>query len=745
MLRDDTALAVDDAGARIEVPGAMEGWHLVRIDPQASGLLDLPALAAEAGFEGEMRFSDEATMRTFAAILRERGALRAEPNFVGTLAAPLNEHVDVAGDPPTYIDWSTQWWMTADDDPTTPAVDGLGIGVAKAFEYLRYVGLTEGTWQPARVALIDAGFDLDPETGLGTPDYGPTATIEPPLQIDLVDYDQRAGGPNPDPDPSRQWHGEQVLGVAAAWPRNGFGGAGTGGEYVRPLVINVALTTSDWAAAVRTAALSHAAAINLSLGSTCWFLCDELDLVTGSHLQEEIVTATALGAIVVTSAGNGPDNATMDYDMDDGDRQAPCEMENVLCVGAIDASGDNVWNHGRAVDLWAPTSILSTVTPFSADLGPTADADDVGVDELHRFGGTSCASPFVAGVIGMLKAVDPELRWDDALDLLQRTGRSGGGSDGIATRWLDAFRAVRTLQGGPGPVVGWSSHADGARVGWGSTGFAFTVADGAAGFDFTGELTLRSDVQGRLCAFEGTGGFHECRGSLRMLGTHVLTAEATNEFGLVGRASIEVEVVNEAPVLMIVSPADGSESFTSQDVVLRAQVTDLDGERFDVACAAVAEDEACAEWSSSLDGVLVPPGSPLDFVADLSEGTHVLTFRARDGAGVMAEATVTHTVVRGAGVPNVRIRTRHLARPDAMGFFPLRGVASDAEDGDLVGASLEWSSNVDGVLGTGEALDVRLSGPPREGIVEHTVTLTATDADGNVGTDTVLLHVVRVE
>jgi len=58
------------------------------------------------------------------------------------------------------------------------------------------------------------------------------------------------------------------------------------------------------------------------------------------------------------------------------------------------------------------------------------------------------------------------------------------------------------------------------------------------------------------------------------------------------------------------------------------------------------------------------------------------------------------------------------------------GTASDTEDGVLSG-SLVWSSNKDGVLGTGASVTTTLS----KG--KHTITATVTDSEGSSGTDTV--------
>jgi hypothetical protein len=69
--------------------------------------------------------------------------------------------------------------------------------------------------------------------------------------------------------------------------------------------------------------------------------------------------------------------------------------------------------------------------------------------------------------------------------------------------------------------------------------------------------------------------------------------------------------------------------------------------------------------------------------------------------------------------------------------IPFIGEAMDAEDGALSGASMAWSSDVDGPIGQGEMFDAPLST-----LGQHVITLTATDAEGNVGEATITLVIV---
>ncbi len=72
-------------------------------------------------------------------------------------------------------------------------------------------------------------------------------------------------------------------------------------------------------------------------------------------------------------------------------------------------------------------------------------------------------------------------------------------------------------------------------------------------------------------------------------------------------------------------------------------------------------------------------------------------------------------------------------RYESNGAFLFNGVAADPEDGMLVGASLVWTSSIDGVIGTGAPFNYLPS------LGTHTITLTATDSGGSAGTSSITL------
>lgn len=69
--------------------------------------------------------------------------------------------------------------------------------------------------------------------------------------------------------------------------------------------------------------------------------------------------------------------------------------------------------------------------------------------------------------------------------------------------------------------------------------------------------------------------------------------------------------------------------------------------------------------------------------------------------------------------------------------IPWIGSGDDAEDGALTGMALVWTSDVDGEFGTGEMFNA-----PLMTVGTHTITLTATDSDGNTGEASITIDVV---
>lgn len=128
-------------------------------------------------------------------------------------------------------------------------------------------------------------------------------------------------------------------------------------------------------------------------------------------MQNGVNYAVSRGVPVVVSAGNRLDPMSLPaelrdiVDLSEARTEAwgmiPATLPNVIAVGAAGDDLTNVHFFGDAVDLWAPI----TSTYFS----PTSVDDPASMLVSHSFGGTSAASPYVAGVIAAMQAVNPSL------------------------------------------------------------------------------------------------------------------------------------------------------------------------------------------------------------------------------------------------------------------------------------------------------------------------------------------------
>ena len=121
-------------------------------------------------------------------------------------------------------------------------------------------------------------------------------------------------------------------------------------------------------------------------------------------------------------------------------------------------------------------------------------------------------------------------------------------------------------------------------------------------------------------------------------------------------------------------------------------------------------------------------------------GEYVLTLLASDSAGLSGSTSVRLRVTPPSGNPSVVIASPTVP----ASFFTGTSVhfvaaATDADGTPLPGTAVNWTDDVDGPLGVGNAFDRVLSGGPCF-ITDHHVTATATDAAGRTGMDTILVE-----
>ncbi len=717
--RDPAELAafIDRYHASILRDGGKEGdrtggWYLLKVDLARSPFDDLADHLKGGKLTGVLRFSSERGARLIALVAREALAgHRVEANLLWSGQSVL-EHPDPNA-PTGFSDAETWWYMNEQDDPNAPEQYGLSIGVVHAWRFLDYV--LGGSRPVPTIAIIDGGFDLDPVSGLplhDNLDYTNDLRIAPRQYALSSDFHgvssdgPHAGGENPwlcggNPCP---WHGQEAFSIAAGFPNNHYGTAGSSGGFARPLLIRVEPSSFTVATAIRGASIDGAEVISLSL-STCfnsWY-CDTPFYDAVGAIDEAVKFATTWNnAIVVAAAGNDGN--------DIGDNgPLPCATGRVLCVGTIDPTNKmNVYNYGTRVDIWAPDRLWATPTPANPG--------------LHSFGGTSASAPFVAGIVALMKVADPAIDWKRARDVLVQTANTVS-DPRVHSGYVDAYRAVAALRTNQPPTIAIITPSPGAFLP-GRIDLSARVDDPEAA-SFGGTVTWTLD------------GAQACMGTsceqVVGSGRHTITAHAVDPFGAEATASVVIANDNHTPQVFLTNPTAGLVAHAGQLVDFRGSSFDADG----------SGDPVTLAWTSSLAGDL---GGNAAFQRALPVGHHVITLRATDGAGASATATVEIDVDGSPGFPSATIlapANGRFVRPHTS--ITLEGSANDPEDGPLSGTHLSWSSDRDGVLGTGATLAVTLSGPDVcEQHVQHHVTLTATDSAGHQATTTIIISVGKI-
>lgn len=707
-------------------PATPPAWYLIRIDPNHSSLDDIAASMQQSGIKGRYRFSSQEAVRLTALVAREHAQhVQVGFNFVMhghdyIVEKTISEHPDGAGG---FVNAASFGYMT---DELDLSKGRLGIGVVKAWDYLAYKGIPVGkTWTRPIVAILDGGFDLSQMTGQprdGNLDY---EMNKKPLQYNMADNILvSVGGSNPNicsGNVGCPWHGTEVFSTAAAYPRNGFGAAGTGGDIVRPFLIKVVTTSYDVGSAVKVAAQSGANVINMSFGYGCaGEMCGQFADPTWTHLQENINFAkTEKNVIVVASAGNASEKDDHPYD------NVPCTLDNVICVGAIDQFGqletfigNNLSGSGLRVAIYAPDGIWTTPNP-------TTNAKAAGTNALTRVFGTSISAPFVAGVIGLMKALNPKLKYEDVVSILQQTALKSGDAR-IKPGYINAFAAVQQADPNQAPVIQIIAPKDGDSVVWGTkVSLTSTVSDPEQDPKIRAMvIKWTSDQDGDLCE----GVVCDAKPLSFNVNAKTITLTATDPYGAITRQSITLHTISKQPTAAITFPATGSSFFASQQINLR-------GTGFS---PSESIPDAKLTWSSSLSGTLT---NGHDVWVSLPVGTNSITLTATDSLGNTGQATININVQAGADVPTARILSPgDAANIDLNQTITLTGSGTDPVDGILPDSSMEWFSDISGPLGRGNNLKVTLPGSTCAPFV-HKLTLRVTNKAGRQASHTITISV----
>lgn len=141
--------------------------------------------------------------------------------------------------------------------------------------------------------------------------------------------------------------------------------------------------------------------------------------------QEAVEYCNKKGAIVVVAAGNSNADAKL---------FAPANAPGAITVSALgpDLNRAAFSNFIQNVDygIAAPGVNIFSTTPKN---------------QYASFNGTSMATPYVAGLVGVMKSINPKLTTREVYDILKKTGNETGNTKETG-RFIQPMKAVRNIQ-----------------------------------------------------------------------------------------------------------------------------------------------------------------------------------------------------------------------------------------------------------------------------------------------------------
>ena len=360
------------------------------------------------------------TLRVIKALRSRQNVLYADPNYIRhALKTPIDEFYSFQWHYP-LINLPEAWDVTTGNSNVIVAVIDTGV-------LLRHADLQ---------GQLIAGYDF---------------ISDPAISVDGDGIDNDPDDPGDDSQNGSSFHGTHVAGTVAAATVGTTGVAGVAWlTKIMPLRVlgKGGGTSYDIMQGVRYAAglvndsgstpAQRADIINLSLGGA-----------SGSQAEQNVYTqARNKGVIIIAAAGNNS-TSSLFY---------PASYDGVVSVSAVDMNSDLApySNFGTAIDVAAPggdTSKDVNGDGYSDGVLSTCGDDTTGSIQLvYKFyQGTSMASPHVAGVLALMKAVYPALTADQVESLLQNgniTGDLGdsGRDDLFGYGLIDAYKAVVAAQ-----------------------------------------------------------------------------------------------------------------------------------------------------------------------------------------------------------------------------------------------------------------------------------------------------------
>jgi subtilisin family serine protease len=330
-------------------------------------------------------------------------------------------------------------------DPFTTTPISLGQGLTSDYHWRQANffpawDVSRGS-SAVRIAVVDSEFDTEhPDLkNKFTTGYNAERQTGPYRSSNVRASDEQIQGALANPD-NNSLHGTHVAGLVGAATDNLVGVSGAGFDSVLvPVKVSLNFQVGDTADAkfvgdavegIRWAADNGASVINMSFGTPRFH----------QSLLDAVNYAAGRGVMLVAAAGNTQTDPNAR-----GTIQYPAAFPNVLAVAATDQNSavTNFSTNGSFVDVAAPGSqILSTWDVRAPGIVVNGQA----VQGYRFLSGTSMASPIVAGLAGLIKAVRPDMTPAEIEGMITATAvdvGAGGRDPQFGAGIINADAAVR--------------------------------------------------------------------------------------------------------------------------------------------------------------------------------------------------------------------------------------------------------------------------------------------------------------
>ena len=238
--------------------------------------------------------------------------------------------------------------------------------------------------------------------------------------------------------------------------------------------------------------------------------------------------------------------------------------------------------------------------------------------------------------------------------------------------------------------------------------------------DLGGTIQWNSSINGAL----GTG--TSIATSALSNGSHIITATIADNGGntINDSVTISISTYNNPPVVTISAPTSAGQYVETTHIAFIASASDVeDGDL-----------SSAITWTSDRDGTLAN-GNQFN-TAQLSIGAHQIQASVEDSGETTSHAQLAITITENQ-VPTITVASPSSgSTANVSSAIQLQATAADGDEGDL-SANINWYSNVDGLLGTGTALNTSFA---KSG--SHIISARVEDSHGGVAIERVLIDVI---